>query len=170
MDQKDTSVKGMPSEIFGISTENRPQNTSWVYTGVPRKNQMKNQLTPRSTGLMDLRITASITDRTIATIMEITVSSSVYPTPSSTLSLNRYFQTVGQSSRSLVTIPCTSIAASSATMTAATTGPVRLTGSALIRFGMSSPRPSTSFFAIIGSSCLSIGRPSSGTTPTGRPA
>ncbi len=50
---------------------------SCVYTGVPRKNQMKNQLTPRSTGLMDLRMMARITDRMIATTMEITVSSKV---------------------------------------------------------------------------------------------
>ena len=31
---------GMPSTIFGYSTPNRPQNVSWVMTGVPRKNQM----------------------------------------------------------------------------------------------------------------------------------
>ena len=75
--QKVTDVNGMPSDSLGTSTENRPQNTSCVYTGVPRKNQMKNQLTPRSTGLMDLRIIARITDRIIATTMEITVSSRV---------------------------------------------------------------------------------------------
>ena len=50
---------------------------SCVYTGVPRKNQMKNLLTPRSTGWMDLRMMARITDRMIATTMEITVSSKV---------------------------------------------------------------------------------------------
>ena len=38
--QNSTEVKGMPSERRGISTENSPQNTSCVYTGVPRKNQM----------------------------------------------------------------------------------------------------------------------------------
>ena len=75
--QKLIDVNGTPRLIFGISTANRPQNTSCVYTGVPRKNQMKNQLTPRSTGLMDLRMIARITDRMIATTIEITVSSSV---------------------------------------------------------------------------------------------
>ena len=35
------------------------------------------RLTPRSTGLMDLRMMARITDRMIATTMEITVSSKV---------------------------------------------------------------------------------------------
>ena len=66
---------------------------------------MKNQLTPRSTGLMDLRIMARITDRMMATTMEITVRVSVYRIPSSTFSLNRYFQTVGQSNRGLVIMP-----------------------------------------------------------------
>ena len=103
--QNFTEVKGMPRLIFGISTANRPQKMSCVYTGVPRKNQMKNQLTPRSTGLMDLRIMARITDRMMATTMEITVRVSVYWMPSSTFSLNRYFQTVGQSNRGLVIMP-----------------------------------------------------------------
>ena len=75
--QNSTEVNGMPRLILGISTANRPQKMSCVYTGVPRKNQMKNQLTPRSTGLMDLRTMARITDRMIATTMEITVSSKV---------------------------------------------------------------------------------------------
>ena len=71
------SVHGMPNVIVVYKVPMRPQKMSCVYTGVPRKNQMKNQLTPRSTGLMDLRMMARITDRMIATTMEITVSSKV---------------------------------------------------------------------------------------------
>ena len=38
--QNSIEVNGMPTPIRGTSTANRPQKTSCVYTGVPRKNQM----------------------------------------------------------------------------------------------------------------------------------
>ena len=72
---------------------------------------------------MDLRMTARMTARMMAMTIEMTVSSSVYLMPSSTFSLNRYFQTTFHSKRGLVTKACTSIAAKSATMMAATIGP-----------------------------------------------
>ena len=98
---------------------------------------------------MDLRITARITARIMAMTMEMTVSSNVYLMPSRTFSSNRYFQTTFHSKRGLVIRPCSSMAAIRATMTAATIGPVRLTGSALMRFGISRPSPSICFFAMM---------------------
>ena len=56
---------------------------------------------------MDLRMTARMTARMMAMTIEMTVSSSVYLMPSSTFSLNRYFQTTFHSKRGLVTKACT---------------------------------------------------------------
>ena len=50
-------------------------------TGVPRKNQMYNQLTVDTTGLGDSRMTASTTPRMIPVSMARTVSSSVVTIP-----------------------------------------------------------------------------------------
>ena len=58
-------AEGHPITIFGTITVNRPQNTSWVYTGVPRKMKMYAQDTPRSTGFSLRRMIAAVRATTV---------------------------------------------------------------------------------------------------------
>src|SRR5699024_9937418 len=80
---------GTPITILGTITVNRPQNTSWVYTGMPRNTKMYAQLTPRSTGLSLRRMIAAVSATIVPSTIDSTVSSSVQPTPWTTLTSSR---------------------------------------------------------------------------------
>src|SRR5699024_6531079 len=109
---------GTPITILGTITVNRPQNTSWVYTGMPRNTKMYAQLTPRSTGLSLRRMIAAVSATIVPSTIDSTVSSSVQPTPWTTFTSSREVATVSHSSTGLVTRNHTRPSASVATTTA----------------------------------------------------
>src|SRR5579859_3010197 len=90
---------------------------------------------PLSSGLGDSRRTASTVPRMTPIAMATTVSSSVRPSPAMISCAAKYWPTVSQWNRGLVTSACTSIANSTRTTAAGTHRPGCLTGTALISSG-----------------------------------
>src|SRR5882757_543497 len=123
---------GMPSPRVGNRLARKFQKTSWVITGVPRKNQMYPPATLVSTGFGDSRMTARISPPIAPIAIASTVSIRVLRSPLSTTSENMYWPTTGQLNRGLVKIAFTNCAASTASTTTDTQRPGWRTGTALI--------------------------------------
>src|SRR5882757_996575 len=149
---------GMPSPRVGNRLARKFQKTSWVITGVPRKNQMYPPATLVSTGFGDSRMTARIRPPTAPIAIASTVSIRVLRRPLSTTSENMYWPTTGQLNRGLVKIAFTNCAASTASTATDTQRPGWRTGTALIGAAPVGAEPTGG----LGSVCVVTGRSLSG--------